>query len=130
VPAWPSRLTGSASWSRSRAREAAVRPEISRPRLLAILADLYGGSTHVKNEGLEAADDDTVWEYAARHGLAIVSKDADFHQRSFLLGAPPKVIWIQRGNCATEEIAVLLRDRHADVLAFGEDETASFLALG
>ena len=67
------------------------------PRLLAILADLYGGSTHVKNEGLEAADDDTVWEYAARHGLAI---------------------------------AVLLRDRHADVLAFGEDETASFLALG
>jgi hypothetical protein len=40
------------------------------------------------------------------------------------------VIWIQRGNCGTEEIAVLLRDRHADVLAFGEDETASFLALG
>ena len=100
------------------------------PRLLAILADLYGGSTHVRNEGLEAADDDTVWEYAARQGFAIVSKDADFHQRSFLLGAPPKVIWIQRGNCPTEEIAVLLRDRHADVLAFGEDETAAFLALG
>jgi predicted nuclease of predicted toxin-antitoxin system len=100
------------------------------PRLLALLADLYGGSTHVRNEGLEAADDDAVWEYAARHGFAIVSKDADFHQRSFLLGAPPKVIWIQRGNCATEEIAVLLRDRHAEVLAFGEDQTASFLALG
>ena len=43
------------------------------PRLLAFLADLYGGSTHVRNEGLEAADDDTVWEYAARHGFAIVS---------------------------------------------------------
>ena len=100
------------------------------PRLLAILAALYGGSIHVRNEGLEAADDDTVWEYAASHGFAIVSKDADFHQRSFLLGAPPKVIWIQRGNCGTEEIAVLLRDRHADALAFGEDETASFLALG
>ena len=69
------------------------------PRLLALLADLYGGSTHVRNEGLEAADDDTAWEYAALHGFAIVSKDADFHQRSFLLGAPPKVIWIQRGNC-------------------------------
>jgi predicted nuclease of predicted toxin-antitoxin system len=78
------------------------------PRLLAILADLYGGSTHVRNEGLEAADDDTVWEYAARHGFAIVWKDADFHQRSFLLGAPPReVIWIQRSNCGTEEIAVL-----------------------
>jgi hypothetical protein len=42
------------------------------PRLLALLADLYGGSTHVRNEGLETADDDTVWEYAARHGVAIV----------------------------------------------------------
>lgn len=60
----------------------------------------------------------------------IVSKDADFHQRSFVLGAPPKVIWIQRGNCATEEIAALLREHHADVLAFVEDEAASFLALG
>ena len=100
------------------------------PRLMALLADLYGGSTHVRNEGLATAGDDTVWEYAGRRGFVIVSKDADFHQRSFLLGAPPKVIWIQRGNCATEEIAVLLRDRHADVLAFAEDETASFLALG
>jgi predicted nuclease of predicted toxin-antitoxin system len=100
------------------------------PRLLTILADLYSDSTHVRNEGLETADDDTVWEYAVRHGFAIVSKDADFHQRSFLLGPPPKVIWIQRGNCATEEIAVLLREHHADVLAFAEDETAAFLALG
>jgi predicted nuclease of predicted toxin-antitoxin system len=100
------------------------------PRLLAILADLYGGSTHVRSEGLESADDGTVWDYAARHGFVIVSKDADFHQRSFLLGAPPKVIWIQRGNCATEEVAVLLREHHADVLAFVEDETAAFLALG
>lgn len=94
------------------------------PRLLTILADLYSGSTHVRNEALEAADDDTVWEYAARHGFAIVSKDADFHQRSFLLGPPPKVIWIQRGNCATEEVAVLLREHHADVRAFEEDESS------
>jgi predicted nuclease of predicted toxin-antitoxin system len=100
------------------------------PRLLTLLADLHSGSTHVRNEGLQAADDDTVWEYAARHGFAIVSKDADFHQRSFLLGPPPKVIWIQRGNCATEEVAAILRERHADVLAFADDETAAFLALG
>jgi len=43
------------------------------------------------------------------------------------------VIWIQRGSCATEEIAVLLRQRHADVLAFAENQTASLnrvLAIG
>jgi hypothetical protein len=39
------------------------------------------------------------------------------------------VIWIQRGNCSTDEIAILLRQRHTDVLLFEQDETASFLAL-
>ena len=99
------------------------------PRLVVLLADLHPGSTHVRNEGLQRADDDTVWAYAIREGFAIVSKDADFHQMSFVLGHPPKVIWIQRGNCSTDEIAALLRQRHADVLAFEQDEMASFLAL-
>jgi hypothetical protein len=31
---------------------------------------------------------------------------------------------------STGEIAALLRQRHADLLAFEQDETASFLALG
>jgi predicted nuclease of predicted toxin-antitoxin system len=100
------------------------------PRLLDALADLHGGSSHVRNEGLRTADDDTVWAYAARQGFVIVSKDADFHQMSFVLGHPPKVIWIRRGNCSTDEIAALLRRHHADLLAFEQDETASFLALG
>ena len=34
------------------------------PRLVALLADLHAGSTHVRNEGLERADDDAVWAYA------------------------------------------------------------------
>jgi len=35
---------------------------------------------------MQAADDDAVWFYARDHGLTIVSKDADFRQRSFLYG--------------------------------------------
>ncbi|MFN2406960.1 MAG: hypothetical protein ABR594_12965 [Pyrinomonadaceae bacterium] len=27
-----------------------------------------------------------------------MSKDSDMHQRSFLLGAPPKVVWVRLGN--------------------------------
>jgi predicted nuclease of predicted toxin-antitoxin system len=68
------------------------------PRLLADLADLYPGSTHARDVGLATADDNVVWGYAAQHGLTIVSKDADFHERSFVLGPPPKVIWIRRGR--------------------------------
>jgi predicted nuclease of predicted toxin-antitoxin system len=70
-----------------------------------------------------------VWDYAAQRGLVIVSKDSDFHQRSFLLSPPPKAIWIQRGNCATYEIEALLRTHQADLLAFAQDETSTFLAL-
>jgi predicted nuclease of predicted toxin-antitoxin system len=91
------------------------------PSLSTALADLFPGSTHVRHVGLEAADDDTVWQYAATHGLVIVSKDADFHERSFLFGPPPKVIW---------KIGAILREHHAELLAFEGDEAGAFLALG
>ena len=100
------------------------------PRLLPALADLFPDSTHVREVGLKAAADHAVWQYAAQHGFAIVSKDADFHERSFLLGQPPKVIWIRRGNCSTDEVAAILRDHHAEMLVFERDEEGSFLALG
>jgi len=100
------------------------------PRLLTALADLYPGSTYIREVGLQAADDNTVWQYAAQHGFAIVSKDADFRERSFLLGHPPKVIWIRRGNCSTDEVAAILRDHHAEMLVFEGDTEGSFLALG
>ena len=86
------------------------------PRLARTLAAIYPDTTHVRDVGLQAADDDTVWAYAAEHGFVIVSKDADFHQRSFVLGPPPKVVWIRRGNCSTAEIEGILRSREADLL--------------
>ena len=78
------------------------------PRLAGALAGLYPGSVHVREVQLHAADDDTVWAYAARHGFAILSKDADFHQRSFVLGHPPKVVW----NSERPLLVVAIR-RHA-----------------
>ena len=43
------------------------------PRLVAALADLYPGSTHVREVSLAAAYDDAVWRYAAEHGLTILA---------------------------------------------------------
>ena len=71
------------------------------PRLVGSLDDLYPGTTHVREVGLASAEDSTIWECAAANGFTIVSKDADFHQRSFLLGYPPKVVWLRRGNCSS-----------------------------
>jgi len=70
-----------------------------------------------------------VWDDAKQNALTIVSKDGDFHQRSFLYGYPPKVIWIRRGNCSTTVIERMLRDHHADINAFLANPVAAFLAL-
>ncbi|HZB47074.1 MAG TPA: DUF5615 family PIN-like protein, partial [Pyrinomonadaceae bacterium] len=74
-------------------------------------------------------DDPIVWEYAKRNGLMIVSKDSDMHQRSFVFGYPPKVVWVRLGNCSTSDVETLLRDNFAAVETFHEDEYASFLSL-
>jgi predicted nuclease of predicted toxin-antitoxin system len=100
------------------------------PHLVNALVDLYPGSLHVRDVGLQAANDEAVWAYAVEHGLAIVSKDSDFHQRSFLYGHPPKVIWIRRGNCSTNEIGAILREHWDELLAFEESQEGSFIALG
>lgn len=99
------------------------------PRLVGALSDAFPDSSHVRDLGFARADDDTVWNYAKQHGLTIISKDADFHQRSFVFGHPPKVIWIRRGNCSTDEIETLLRNRHSEIVRFLQDEESSFLAL-
>ena len=100
------------------------------PKLTKLLSDVYPDSTHVRDVGLARADDDVVWEYAAKRGFAIVSKDADFHQRSFVHGHPPKVVWIRRGNCSTVEIERILREHEVETAAFECDPNGAFLELG
>jgi len=99
------------------------------PRLVVLLADLFPNSLHVRDAGLQAAEDLLVWNYARDHDLTIVSKDADMHQRCFVFGAPPKVVWVRLGNCSTTDVADLLR-RYVNALeVFEADEFASFLSL-
>jgi predicted nuclease of predicted toxin-antitoxin system len=98
-------------------------------KLVGRLADLFPDSAHVRNLNLHEADDHTVWEYACAHGFAIVSKDEDFHQLSFLYGPPPKVVWVRLGNCTTADIEQALRHHHTDLLNFDAEEGA-FLIVG
>jgi len=60
-------------------------------------------------------DDDVVWEYAAKHGFMIVSKDADFHQWSFVHGHPPKVVWIRHGNCSTADVTFYVPEYNGEI---------------
>ena len=100
------------------------------PRLVVKLADIFPGSVHVRHLDMARAVDDAVWKYAIAHDLAIVSKDSDFHQRSFLTGPHPKVVRIRLGNRTTDDIEALLRREHAVVEALAADPQLAFIALG
>lgn len=98
------------------------------PELVGLLSETYPDMRHVRDAGLNSAPDTEVWAYASQMELTIVTKDADFHHRSFLFGSPPKVIWIRAGNCSTRQIAALLRDRREEIEVFLRS-TAAFLVL-
>jgi predicted nuclease of predicted toxin-antitoxin system len=97
-------------------------------RLVGALADAYSGSEHVRNVGLKQSPDTGVSDDARRHGFMIVSKDADFHHRSLLMGFPPKIVWLRLGNCSTKAVEKILRDHVVEVQQFEADPTRPFLS--
>lgn len=99
------------------------------PRLVKTLAYEYPGSSHVRNENMRGTTDANIWEFCRKNNFIIVSKDTDFQERSFLQGAPPKVIWLAVGNAGTDKIANLLRQERHRIEQFIEQHKASLLIL-
>ena len=99
------------------------------PKLVNRLADIFPASTHVQTAGLECSTDDQIWEHARLNGFAIVTKDEDYNHLGVLLGSPPKVIWLQLGNCTTAEVEARLRAHFADIEAFENDPTVGTFVL-
>jgi len=79
--------------------------------------------------GLKRASDATIWNYPREHGYTVVSQDADFSGRGELLGFPPKVVWMRRGNCSTAEIESILRRHHGAVTDIEKDTEAGVLTI-
>ena len=98
-------------------------------KLVAELDRIYPGTAHVRELGFAKHSDEVIWEHARRNGFVIVSKDADFHQRSFVFGHPPKVVWIRRGNCSSGEALALLLERRTELEEFDRHPDAAFLVL-
>ncbi len=78
---------------------------------------------------MKATNDPIVWDYAKDNDLIIVSKDADMHDLSLVFGNPPKVVWLQLGNCSTRQVEELLRQDFEVIKLFYEDEQVSLLVL-
>ena len=98
-------------------------------RIIDKIIDLYSNSQHVKILGLINTDDELIWEFAKFNDFVIVSKDADFHQRSLLYGHPPKFIYLRIGNSPTAKIIEILRVYFLIIVEFFDSETESLLIL-
>jgi predicted nuclease of predicted toxin-antitoxin system len=98
-------------------------------KLVSGLASEYPGSAHVRNVGLSGAEDPQIWDHARTHGFAIVSKDTDFRERSYVEGFPPKIIWLDVGNAGTAAIAALLRRERERIERLETLEETSVLIL-
>ena len=99
------------------------------PRLVSRLSDVFAAAEHVQSVGLGSQPDSAIWDFAAKNGYSIVTKDVDFSDMSILLGAPPKVIWIQLGNCTTDEIENLLKNHLKVIEDFQQDPGLRLLRL-
>jgi predicted nuclease of predicted toxin-antitoxin system len=99
------------------------------PKLVNRLSAEFPGSTHVSSEGLDQASDDEIWDFAKANGLTIVTKDADFGDMQLLRGFPPKVLWLQTGNCTTQYLEDLIRQEQLAIVAFESDPKLGTMTL-
>jgi predicted nuclease of predicted toxin-antitoxin system len=99
------------------------------PKLVKRLANIYPDSNHVYHLGIDLVPDEEMREYAGREGFVIVTKDSDFSDLCILLGFPPKVIWIRRGNCSSGDMELILRDHASDIEALDRDDVMGILTL-
>jgi predicted nuclease of predicted toxin-antitoxin system len=88
------------------------------------LSDIFPGSMHVRDIGMESATDFEIAAYAGTHGLTIVSKDADFLAlRLVLSGEHARMVWVRLGNGSTTQVETALRNRREAIDALATDSS-------
>jgi predicted nuclease of predicted toxin-antitoxin system len=98
-------------------------------RLVALLLPTFPDCSHIELLLERGSSDTGIWQYAKANGLMIVSKDNDFRQRAFVLGPPPKVIWLDVGNARTSAVAALLLANIERIERFYTDPVEGLLVL-
>ena len=70
-----------------------------------------------------------IWDFARNHSLTFLTKDKDFASLSLARGAPPKVVLLQTGNCATTTIERVIRTNAIRLFDFESDLRRGLLVL-
>ncbi len=87
------------------------------PALARFLESQGHRAYHVRELGLKAADDATIWRRAAAEDLVVVSKDEDFFFFASAPNAAAKLVWVRVGNCRTHLLVERFRVRLPQIVA-------------
>jgi predicted nuclease of predicted toxin-antitoxin system len=87
------------------------------PATLALWLESKGcAAKHVLALQLAQSHDELIWEYAARHGYIIISKDEDFADLTIVRSEKVPVVWLRMGNCRTPTLLSTLERAWPDIV--------------
>lgn len=99
------------------------------PKLTSLFTESFEEVRHTQEIGFDKGDDADILEFAKTNQFTVVTKDGDFNELISLFGFPPKIIWIRRGNCTTEDIVEIIEANLDKIHSFGDDSTNGILTL-
>ena len=70
----------------------------------------------LRDIGLRDASDQEIFFAARQTGAAVITKDSDFAEQLYRLGASPKIVWITCGNASNAHIKQLLGATFRDAI--------------
>jgi len=85
--------------------------------LTTLLTEQFGECIHVNKTTLpKPAKDTEIWNYAAKNGYIIITKDSDFLNLFETRGHPPKVILLRTGNMSRMETGEVLIQAKSSII--------------
>ncbi len=87
------------------------------PALAKFLAGAGQEAQHVREIGLQEADDGAIWEYTIAHDIVMVSKDEDFYFLALAPGSTGRLIWVKIGNCRKPSLIEKFRSQLGAIVA-------------
>ncbi|MBN4073518.1 DUF5615 family PIN-like protein [Mariprofundus ferrooxydans] len=99
-------------------------------KLRARLQDIFPGSQHVRDLGMEQASDAEIWKHAKRENFVIVTKDADFNDMSVMQGHPPYIVWFRTGNSRVSQIEASIRLHQTTIAASVREGKFGIIEIG
>ena len=73
-------------------------------------------ANHVRELGLTASDDTTIWRHVVANESVVVSKDEDFFFLASSPNAAARLVWVRMGNCRTQFLLERFRLRLSKII--------------